>query len=72
MRTIYLLIPMLVGIALAPASGQERSAQAAPARSAGGVLDIGIRLQKSINLYAENGITVQYTHPKLASNRLSG
>ncbi|MFD2935185.1 hypothetical protein [Spirosoma flavum] len=53
---------------LAPTFGQERSGQAAPARSAGAVLDIRIRLQKSINLYAENGITVQYTHPKLASN----
>jgi hypothetical protein len=34
------------------------------------VFDVGIRLQKSIDLYAENGITVQYTHPKLANNRL--
>ncbi|WP_020597491.1 hypothetical protein [Spirosoma panaciterrae] len=33
-------------------------------------LDIGVRLQKSISLYAENGLMVQYAHPKLASNRL--
>lgn len=33
-------------------------------------LDVGIRLQKAIGLYTENGLTVQYTHPKLASERL--
>ncbi|GAB3279604.1 hypothetical protein GCM10027347_54470 [Larkinella harenae] len=40
-----------------------------PARS-GSVLDIGIRLQKSVNLYTENGLTLQYTHPKLVHSRL--
>lgn len=38
--------------------------------SAGPVLDVGIRLQKSISLYTENGVTVQYTNQKLASKRL--
>lgn len=33
-------------------------------------LDVGIRLQKSINLYTENGLTMQYTNPKLVHNRL--
>ena len=34
------------------------------------VLDVGIRLQKSINLYTENGITAQYTNPKWVNSRL--
>lgn len=34
------------------------------------VLDVGIRLQKSINLYYENGFSVQYTNEKLISQRL--
>src|SRR5919199_1041818 len=34
------------------------------------VLDVGIRLQKAIGLYTENGILAQYTSPKLASKRL--
>ena len=51
---------------LVPASGQDRPKQGE--RSA--VLDVGIRLQKSVNLYAENGITAQYTSRKLASRRL--
>ncbi|WP_460972621.1 hypothetical protein [Spirosoma migulaei] len=70
MKPGYLLIPMLFGIALSPTFGQEHSTQYTQARPGGAVLDIGIRLQKSINLYAENGLTVQYTHPKLASSRL--
>lgn len=41
------------------------------APSFGQRLDVGIRLQKSINLYTENGLTVQYSHPKLVSQRLS-
>lgn len=44
--------------------------QAQPSRPNGAVLDVGIRLQKSINLYTENGITAQYTNAKLAAGRL--
>ena len=44
--------------------------QTQPSRSRGAVLDVGIRLQKSINLYTENGITAQYTNTKLVSGRL--
>lgn len=34
------------------------------------VLDVGIRVQKSVNLYYENGFTVQYSDDALASERL--
>lgn len=34
------------------------------------VLDVGIRFQKSINLYYENGFSVQYTDENLISQRL--
>lgn len=34
------------------------------------VLDVGIRLQKTVNLYYENGITLQYSADELASERL--
>lgn len=33
-------------------------------------LDIGLRFQKSINLYYENGITIQYSDERLLSQRL--
>ncbi|MFO8146272.1 MAG: hypothetical protein ACQEWG_00340 [Bacteroidota bacterium] len=33
-------------------------------------VDIGVRLQKSVNLYYENGITAQYTNNSLYSKRL--
>ena len=33
-------------------------------------LDIGVRFQKSINLYYENGLTVQYSDERLLSKRL--
>lgn len=60
------VLPVLFSWAIfLPAIGQNRSAQ-----PSGAVLDVGIRLQKSINLYAENGVTVQYTNPKFASKRL--
>lgn len=39
-------------------------------RPAGAILDVGIRLQKSISLYTENGITVQYSPAQLARQRL--
>jgi hypothetical protein len=35
-----------------------------------GILDVGLRFQKTINLYTENGVTFQYTHAKLANQRL--
>lgn len=38
--------------------------------TSGPVLDVGIRLQKSINLYTENGVTLQYSHPKWVNHRL--
>lgn len=34
------------------------------------VLDVGLRFQKSVNLYYENGFSVQYTDEKLISQRL--
>ena len=34
------------------------------------VLDVGLRLQKTVNLYYENGITAQYTSDQLLSQRL--
>ncbi|QJD81222.1 hypothetical protein HH216_02290 [Spirosoma rhododendri] len=39
-------------------------------RPTGAVLDVGIRAQKSIGLYTENGITAQFAHSKLANQRL--
>ncbi len=33
-------------------------------------LDVGLRFQKSVNLYYENGITVQYSNDRLLSKRL--
>lgn len=65
MKPSYLLMPLLAWATLATTMAQNR-----PDRSTGPVLDVGIRLQKSVNLYTENGITAQYTHPKLVSNRL--
>lgn len=35
-----------------------------------GILDVGVRFQKTVNLYTENGVTFQYTHAKLANQRL--
>lgn len=39
-------------------------------RPTGAVLDVGIRAQKSIGLYTENGITAQFAHAKLVNQRL--
>ncbi|MHA6248571.1 hypothetical protein ACXYMU_11580 [Pontibacter sp. CAU 1760] len=33
-------------------------------------LEVGVRLQKTLNLYYENGATIQATHPALLHNRL--
>ncbi|WP_166690787.1 hypothetical protein [Fibrivirga algicola] len=65
MKITGLLIWLLAGVPIVPAFGQTRSLQ-----PSGAVLDVGIRLQQSINLYAENGITAHYTNPKLAHQRL--
>lgn len=34
------------------------------------VLDVGLRFQKSVNLYFENGVTAQYTNERLFSQQL--
>lgn len=34
------------------------------------MLDVGVRFQKAISFYTENGVTVQYTNPKLIHQRL--
>ncbi len=34
------------------------------------VLDLGIRIQKTVNLYNENGISAQYSHPTLCFDKL--
>ncbi len=56
---------IVVWLTWLPSLGQNR-----PLKSNGAVLDVGVRLQKTVNLYAENGITVQYTNPKLVAQRL--
>ena len=65
MKTFCLSISLLLALTRLSAFGQDR-----PFQSAGAVLDVGIRLQKSINLYTENGVTVQYTNPKWMGQRL--
>ncbi|MBO0933014.1 hypothetical protein [Fibrella aquatilis] len=63
---IHLLTTLWLFLGIATtAVGQPR-----PAQAVGPTLDVGIRLQKSIGLYAENGILIQYTSPKLARQRL--
>lgn len=62
MRVKALLFLCLTLASYCSAVGQDRPTKA--------VLDVGLRLQKSINLYAENGVTVQFAHPKLAARRL--
>lgn len=37
----------------------------------GGTLDVGLRLQKTLNLYHENGVTLQYTSSGILKNRLA-
>lgn len=56
---------LFVWLAYSPSLGQNR-----PPKANGAVLDVGIRLQKSINLYTENGITVQYTNQNMFAQRL--
>ncbi|WP_227609731.1 hypothetical protein [Hymenobacter translucens] len=41
-----------------------------PARGQGAALDAGLRFQKTLNLYYENGLTVQYRSPRLLKSRL--
>ena len=59
--TLRLLLGLLLIGAVATPSG---------AQSPRPTLDVGIRLQKTIGLYVENGLTVQYSHPKLTRQRL--
>jgi hypothetical protein len=40
------------------------------ARGQGASLDAGLRFQKTLNLYYENGATVHYRHSRLAHNRV--
>lgn len=55
----FVFLAWLTGLVFPPALGQTHS-----------VLDVGLRLQKAVGLYAENGLTAQYTSQKLASQRL--
>ncbi|MFC7671143.1 hypothetical protein ACFQT0_29910 [Hymenobacter humi] len=43
---------------------------AVAARGQGATLDAGLRFQKTLNLYYENGATVHYRHEALAHNRV--
>ena len=65
MKQSYYVLLLFSWMIITPSIGQDR-----PSRTTGAVLDIGIRFQKSISLYAENGVTAQYTNQKLASRRL--
>lgn len=55
MKSIHLLL--FLALVSAPAFGQRQ-------------LDVGVRLQKAIGLYTENGLTVQYTPNGRVSQRL--
>jgi len=55
---IFLLIFFLILLSSGDVFGQNK------------VLDVGFRFQKSVNLYYENGISVQYTDDNLISQRL--
>ena len=55
---IPFLLMALLGGAYPKAEAQNR------------VLDVGIRVQKTVNLYYENGITLQYSDDALVSERL--
>lgn len=44
--------------------------QAITASSQSRILDVGVRLQKSINLYNENGVSLAYSHPSFANDKL--
>ncbi|MDB5123396.1 MAG: hypothetical protein JWP94_1525 [Mucilaginibacter sp.] len=56
-KGIYLMI-MLAGAGLSCANAQSS------------VLDLGVRLQKTVNLYSENGIAVSYSDKGLLADRL--
>lgn len=57
-----LLLVLACGLFAAPVRAQEQPT--------GSVLDVGVRSQKSIGLYTENGITAQFAHTKLVNQRL--
>lgn len=62
MKLNHLIYFFFAWLSLVPLYGQDNPS--------GRVLDVGVRLQKSIGLYVENGITLQYTGEKLARQRL--
>ncbi|GAB3549987.1 hypothetical protein [Spirosoma fluminis] len=57
MRTTFLFVYVLALLIPKTLFGQRQ-------------LDVGIRLQKSIGFYTENGLTAQFTSPKLVHQRL--
>ncbi|GAB3499808.1 hypothetical protein GCM10027341_23870 [Spirosoma knui] len=57
MRTTFLFVCLLALLIPDTLFGQRQ-------------LDVGIRLQKSIGLYTENGLTAQYTRPNWSNSRL--
>ncbi|MDP9047020.1 MAG: hypothetical protein M3N14_02715 [Bacteroidota bacterium] len=46
------------------------SASLRGAHAQGSVLDLGVRLQKTVNLYSENGVAVSYSDKGLLADRL--
>jgi hypothetical protein len=62
MKANHLYFFFFAWLSYVPLHGQDNSS--------GQVLDVGIRMQKSVGLYYENGITAQYTGEKLARQRL--
>lgn len=66
------VLSLLLAVLSTPSFGQPRPSAGVRtgSRAVGAVLDVGVRLQQTIGLYNENGITAQYSSPKLASQRL--
>jgi hypothetical protein len=62
MKSSPLYILFFAWLSVLPLHGQDHPK--------GRVLDVGLRLQKSVGLYYENGFTAQYTGEKLAKQRL--
>ncbi len=71
MPRIYRLLLLLSGLAHQSLLGQSTSTQSTTQPSVRSSLAVGIRFQKTLNLYTENGITAQYTNPRWVHNRLS-
>jgi hypothetical protein len=62
MKSSQLFILFFAWLSSVPLYGQDNTTRE--------VLDMGLRFQKSVGLYYENGITAQYTGEKLARQRL--